>query len=617
MPELSLSDSAVLALIGLLALVSQWLAWRTRVPSIVYLLAAGIAAGPVFGVLDAQALLGDLLFPVVSLAVAVILFEGSLTLRFHELRNTGSVLWRLLSLGVLVTWGLLTLAAHWLLDLALPLAILFGAIMVVTGPTVIAPMLRAVRPTQNVARLLRWEGVVIDPVGAVLAIVVFDVILSQAEGNLLLQSALATGEILVIGGIGGCAGGYLLGLVLRNYWLPEYLHNIGVLLTVLIVFVVTDSMAHESGLLAVTAMGIWLANMPGVHTEDILDFKESLTVLLISALFILLASRLDLGALGTIAWPALALFLFAQFVVRPLNILVSTVPSELSWGERGLLAWIAPRGIVAAAISALFALKLEEMAYPGAEIIVPLAFAMIIGTVLWQGLTAPVVARLLGVSDPEPRGMLFVGANPVVFALAKRLKEAGFPVLVADSSWNAIREARMADLPTFFGNPVSQHAERHLELTGIGKMMAMSPREELNALACLRFGRELGRNSVFALSSRRVDRSQDKRAPAWEMPRQELFGEDVSLTQLSSLLAQGASIRQTTLTDSYPFAQLRAESPEAIMLLGWNSSGELQPVVESSPPSFGSGWTLLSLVPAPAERAGDAAAGDLQAQESG
>ena len=586
-----------LTLIGALTLASQWSAWRLGAPSIVFLLAAGILVGPIGGLINADELLGELLFPVVSLSVAVILFEGSLTLRFEELKGTGSTLWRMLTIGVVATWVVISCASHWLIGLTWELAILFGAIMVVTGPTVIGPMLRAVRPNQRISKLLRWEGIVIDPVGAVLAIIIFDVIIMQESGALISGILSGIGKILVIGTIGGVAAGYVWGLVLRNYWLPEFLHNVSTLLAVLIVFVATDQLAHESGLLAVTIMGIWLANMRGVYVDDILDFKESLSVLLISALFILLASRLNLQALSSIGWPALGLLAIVQFIARPLKILVSTVPSELSWPERGLLSWIAPRGIVAAAISALFALKLEAINYPGAELIVPLAFAIIIGTVVWQGITSPLVAQKLNVAEPEANGVLFVGGNTVVRAIASKLQDAGFPVLVADSSWDNVASARMAGLPTYFGNPVSAHAERHLDTTGIGRLFAMSRRDDLNALACLRFTHEFSRNEVYALPRKKEAKVDEKHSPAVGHSGRQLFGAAVGHAKLASLLAGGASIRQTRLTEEFDYTNLTQQS-NLIPLLAWNKDNLLMVAADDDSFKPGLGFSVLSIEPA-------------------
>jgi NhaP-type Na+/H+ or K+/H+ antiporter len=596
-----LDKPILFAAIGMIALFSQWLAWRMKAPSIVFLLAAGILIGPVFGILNADSFLGDLLFPIVSISVAVVLFEGSLTLRFHELKDTGSALWRMLTIGVLSTWAVIACATHYLVGTSWELAILFGAIMVVTGPTVIGPMLRAVRPTEKIARLLRWEGIVIDPLGAVLAILVFDLILAHQGPGHSTSPIFTLGELLFVGILSGCFAGQLVGLALRKFWLPEYLHNVGTLLVVIAVFVLSDTIAHESGLLAVTIMGVWLANMPGVRTEEILDFKESLSVLLISGLFILLASRLQLDALAAIGLPALGVFLVTQFIARPLKVLVSTWPGELTWHERGLLAWIAPRGIVAAAISSLFALRLEEINYPGAENIVPLAFALIIGTVVWQGLTAPTVARWLGVAQPEPTGILFVGGNALARAIAAKLHDAGFRIVIADSGWDNIRAARMAGLPTYFGNPVSEHAERRLDLTGIGHVFAMSRRDTLNALACARFSAEFGRNAVHALAVRSEEAQSEKHVPAKD-DHGALFGPEQDYATLARMLAEGAEIRQSKLKEEFNYAAMRKQNPGMIPLLAWDAGKRIQADATSIDFTPKAGWTVLILLPAGAEK---------------
>ena len=590
--------AVLLAGVGALALACQWAAWRLNAPSILFLLLAGLVVGPGLSLLNPDELLGDLLFPIVSLSVAVILFEGSLTLRFDQLRAMGSAVWRLLSIGVIVTWATVAAAAHYVVGLSWELALLFGAIMVVTGPTVIGPMLRAVRPTPRVANLLRWEGIVIDPLGAVLAILVFDVILARHTGAEVAGTLETIGLITAVGVAGGCLVGQLLGLALRNFWLPEYLHNVATLLVVIALFAVSDALVHESGLLAVTAMGIWLGNMRDVHTEDILDFKESLSLLLISGLFILLASRLQVATLLDIGGAALVLFLIVQFLVRPLKILVSTWPGSLSWPERGLLAWIAPRGIVAAAISSLFALRLEEINYPGAELIVPLTFALIIGTVVWQGLTAPFVARRLGVAQPASTGVLVVGGNPVALALAREFQTAGFAVTVVDSAWDNVRAARMAGLQTFFGNPVSEHADRRLSLTGLGYLFALSQRDELNALACLRFSYEFGRNAVYSLSNRQAGSRADRRAPARAHRGRELFGEQVTYPHLAELIAAGAELRQTSLTDTFDFEQLQERFPNLLPLAAWDDNQRL--LMHTEGEAFGprNGQTVLYLLPA-------------------
>lgn len=352
--------------IGAAALACQWLAWRLKLPAILFLLLAGIVVGPLLGWLDPQALFGPLLMPLVSLAVALILFEGSLTLHLSQWREIGSVVHRLVTLGALSTWLVIALATHWLLGFEWQLAILFGALTLVTGPTVIVPMLRVVRPNATIANILRWEGIVIDPIGALLAVVVYSFIIASADGNGLTQSLGTFAGVIFCGSALGAAGGWLLGQIMREQWLPEYLHNLASLAAVLGIFIAANLIVHESGLLAVTIMGIWLANMRGVDVRQILHFKENLSVLLISGLFILLAARLDLHALLGLGPAVLALLLVIQLLARPLNVLLSTLGSSLNWRERALLAWIAPRGIVAAAVSAIFAIRLHEAGHQDA-----------------------------------------------------------------------------------------------------------------------------------------------------------------------------------------------------------------------------------------------------------
>ena len=263
--------------VGLLSIACQYLAYKIRLPAILPLLIVGIVVGPVFGVLNADDLFGDLLFPVVSLSVAIILFEGSLTLKFSDIAGHGNMVRNLCSIGVVVTWGVAATAAHYSLDLSWQLSFLFGAIVTVTGPTVIVPMLRTVRPQTNLANILRWEGIVIDPIGALLAVLVFEFIVASQE-TAITHTLIAFGKTVGIGSVLGLAAGYLLGLSIRKKWIPHYLLNTAVLTIILGVFAASNYVAHESGLLAVTIAGMVLANMKDVDVEDILEFKETLSV---------------------------------------------------------------------------------------------------------------------------------------------------------------------------------------------------------------------------------------------------------------------------------------------------------------------------------------------------
>ena len=583
--------------IGVAALGCQWLAWRLKLPAILFLLLTGILMGPVLGWLDPQTLFGPLLMPLVSLAVALILFEGSLTLHLSEWREIGSVVHRLVTIGALSTWAVITLATHWLLGFDWLLALLFGTLTLVTGPTVIVPMLRVVRPKASIATILRWEGIVIDPIGALLAVVVYSFIIARAAGDGLSHSLLTFAGVIICGSVFGIAGGWALGNVLRRQWLPEYLHSLATLAAVLGIFIAANQIMHESGLLAVTLMGMWMANMKGVDVRHILHFKENLSVLLISGLFILLAARLDLNAMLALGPAVLVLLLIIQFIARPLNVLLSTAGSKLNWRERTLLAWIAPRGIVAAAVSAIFAIRLDEAGHEGALLLVPLTFAVIIGTVVLQSATARPLARLLKVAEPPPSGFLIVGANGPARVIAKALQQLGIRVLLTDSNWENIRAARMENLPTYFGNPASEHAESHLDLVGLGHLLALSPSGELNALAVTRFRHEFGPQRLYTLTNSQESRRSDKHRASHEH-RGQVFGKPaITYSQLINELHQGAEIYSTHLTDSFSWDDYQALHGErATLLFARDSSGWVHVITPNSEVKPATGWTVLALV---------------------
>ncbi|MEW6445228.1 MAG: cation:proton antiporter [Pseudomonadota bacterium] len=536
-----------------LGIGAQWLAWRLKLPAILFLLSIGVLAGPVTGLLDPDAMFGELLFPMVSMAVAVILFEGSLSLRFSELSGLSGMVRRMVTFGMLATWGVATLAAHLFVGFGWPLAALFGALVVVTGPTVIVPLLRSVRPRSGIATVLRWEGIVIDPIGALLAVLVYEFILTSVRTGAGQWDEIAKVflEVVAAGSALGALSGWLMGEVLRRYWLPDFLVNVTVLAVVLTVFAASSLLADESGLLAVTVMGIWMANMKRVPLEDVLHFKESLTILFISGLFILLAARIDFATLAEVGFGALLVFLAIQFIAQPLKVWLAAVHSGLDWREKMMIAWIGPRGIVAAAVSGLFALKLEALGFEGAEQVVPLTFIVIVGSVVFAGATARPMAMALGVADPEARGVLIVGAHPFSLALARALVSQGFRAVIADSDFVAIRKARMEGLDTYFGNPVSEAADRKLDLIGIGRLFAMSSRPELNSLAVMRYKPEFGGAHVHMLRTPRDALGAERQRIAHPLRGQEMFDEGVHLGELLARMDQGAEIYCTRLTGTF------------------------------------------------------------------
>ena len=601
MPE---SIVVTFALIFVACILCQWAAWLLKLPAIIFLLLTGIAAGPLLGWLQPEQLLGDLLLPFVSLSVAVILFEGSLTLKYREIAGLQRVVRRMVSFGMLVTWVITAVATRYALNFSWEISFLFGAVTVVTGPTVIVPMLRSVRPSASVANILRWEGIVIDPIGASLAVLVYEfIIVSQSGNNAFGHTIMIFGQIVLVGLALGAIGGYLFGIVLRRHWLPEYLHNVATLSLVWGLFALSNTLQHESGLVTVTVMGIWLANMKGVDVDEILDFKESLSIILISLLFIILAARIDFATFKELGWPALIVFLSIQFLSRPLNVMASAAGSKLSWPERHILAWIAPRGIVAAAISALFAIQLEKIGYAEAHLFVPLTFLVIIGTVLLQSATARPIAKWLKVAEPEPKGFLIIGANKVARAIAKVLEEKGFRALLAEANWDNITKAKMKNLDTYYGNPVSEHAERHLNLVGIGRLLALSHHESMNVLSAMHYRMELGANAIYVLQSKPAEKVSEKLKVPTKRRGSTLFGKNITYNTLAEMMSRGGEGRATNLTENCGFeAYVEQYGKEAVPLFALDARERLRIFTEEHPIEPEPGWTIIGMVVEPATK---------------
>jgi len=590
----------ILALIGFIGSVSQWFSWWIKIPSILMLLLSGFLLGPVLGVLNPNELFGDLLFPIVSLSVAVILFEGALTLNFREIKGQGSVVTKLVSVGMLVTWVIISVFTHYLIELDWLLSFLFGSLVVVTGPTVIVPMLRILKLNSNIANILKWEGIIIDPIGATLAVLIFGFIESvNANTGGLIDIFLTFLKIILTGGLVGLLGGYLLSFILKKHLLPEYLHNVFTLNLIFMVFVISNTFAHESGLLAVTLMGMLLANTKNLNISGILNFKESLTLLLISGLFIILAARIDLNSLLNLGWKAILLLLVIQFIARPLSVAFSTYNSSLNIREKAMLAWIAPRGIVAAAVSALFALQLEQQGIARAEELVNLTFFVIVGTVVFQSLTAKFIGSVLKVANPHANGILIVGGNSVAITIAEALNKEGFECLIIDSYWKNIQNARMKKIRTFYGNPVSEHADHNLDLIGYGKLLAISMNTELNYLAATRYRPEFGEANVFTLKNSETNGNEEKHVVSKKTRGLNLFGVDVSYKKLASLLSKNGVIKGTNITEEFSFEDyLKQYNNQVLPMFAINSkTHELKVITgKSSYPSIIKNWKVMGLI---------------------
>lgn len=591
-----------LTAIAVLGIGAQWLAWRFKLPSILLLLVFGLAAGPWYGFLEPQVIFGETLLPFVSLAVALILFEGGLDLRIADLRAIGPVVRNLIFGGSLITWVLAAAAAYWILGFDGPLAVLVGALLVVTGPTVVIPLLRHVRPRGRVGTVAKWEGIMNDPVGAVLTVLVFEAI---SLANIRAAATAVVVDLLQTLGVGiglGAAGAGLMVLLLRRHWVPDFLQSPMTLMVVVAVFTASNLFQHESGLLTVTLMGVILANQRWVVVKHIAEFKENLRVLLISSLFILLAARLERDDLLMIGWESVAFVAVLILVVRPVTVAISCWGTDTGWKERVFLAWMAPRGIVAAAIATIFAGNLAAAGHAQAQMLVPVVFAVVAGTVAVYGLTAMPVARLLGLAEAQPQGVLVMGAHALGRQVAEALKAAGVQILLADTNWQNISAARMAGLPTYYGNILAEAAGDEMELGGVGRLLALTPNDEANSLATLHYADLFGRGQVYQLAPAEVDGDREERFSPQHLRGRFLWGHGVSYGSLVGRLQGGAVVKTVKLTERFALAEFERLYPEAVLLFVMLETGELLVPVAGEPLEAKPGQTLIGLVQPVEER---------------
>lgn len=595
-------EPAAVSLSGVvvLGIAAQWLGWRIRIPSILLLLVFGILAGPVLGWIRPGELLGTLLYPVVSLAVALILFEGGLSLSLREFRAIGAVMAWLVTLGAAITWLVGAAAAHWILGLAWPLAILLGAVLVVTGPTVIGPMLRFIRPTGRSGAILKWEGIVIDPLGAMLAVLVFQVIVYSGTQHELVVAGIVL-KTVAFGALLGLLGALVMVLCLKHELVPDSLQNPVAVMFVVAIFTSANALQSESGLLAVTLMGFAMANQKTVPVQHIVEFKENLRVLLISTVFILLAAHLKRENLDRLGLESLLFFLVLVLVARPAAVFASTLGSRLSLNERLFLAWMAPRGIVAAAVASIFALRLEEVGLPGADELVSQTFFVIIGTVALYGLTAPLVARRLGLAKAQPQGVLFLGGRSWVREMAKALQEEGFPVMVVDNSRHNVAAAHMEGIAASYASIFADNVLDRVEISGIGKLLAVTGNDDVNSLAALHFAPLFGRSQVFQLIP------EDEKllaAQSRHLRGRFLFGKGVTHANLTQRFTGAATVKKTRLSEEFGFDALAARyAGQVLPLFLITEGGELRVFTADGKIKPQPGQTLISLVMPGAEAA--------------
>ena len=588
-------------IIGVLGVGAQWLAWRLRLPAIVLMLAAGILAGPLLGILDPVADFGDALGPLISLAVALILFEGGLTLDFAGLRDASTAVRRIVLVAAPLGWMLGTAAAHLIAGLSLPVAAVFGGLLVVTGPTVVLPILRQAKLAPRTSSILRWEAIVNDCVGALFAVLAYEFAATMIHSE---SIAGATGYLIfgvALAGFIGWAAGTGTAWAFKHALVPEFMKVPALLVIVIAIFGACNEILEESGLVAVTLMGVILGNSHLPSIAEIRRFKEYIAVLLVSGVFVILAATLDSSMLALLDWRILAFVIAMMLVVRPLSIWLGLIGTNITTNEKALIAWVGPRGVVAVAISGFFGTKLVELGYADGAALAPIAFALVFATVLIQGFSVGAVARRLGLVSTETPGVLIVGASNWSLLLARALQDLELPVLVADRNWTKLRRFRLQDTPVYYGEILSEAAEHTIDLARFGIIIAASENDSYNALVCTDFGPEFGRNNVFQLGRQKEGASDPYGLPVTIGGRM-LFRSGATFEELEQRALEGWVFTRTRLTDEFSFddyLEQRVEGTELLADLSKDGSVKLSTMNER--PKGRSGDTLLSFAPAKAQ----------------
>jgi NhaP-type Na+/H+ or K+/H+ antiporter len=553
-----------LAGILVLGILSQWFAWRAKIPSIVPLILTGLLVGPFWEFfspggskfIDGDKLFqGHLLFDFISLSVGLILFEGGLTLKIGEVKHLTKVIRNLIIVGGVVTLLGGAISAVLFVGFSWKLAFLFGSLIIVTGPTVIGPILRNVRAKTNVATILKWEGILIDPIGALTAILVFDYVITLADRGSYINILGDFGLKILIGLIIGFAFAEMIGILLKKNYIPNYLKNVVVLSLVILSFTISDRLQSESGLLAVTIMGIVLGNKKIRDMEDILSFKADIVTILMSILFIILSSRIDLVDIQALGWESLWVPASIIFVIRPLGVFLSTNKS-LALNEKLFIAWIGPRGIVAAGVASVFALRLEELQldYFDPEIvrrILPLTFLVILSTVIVQGFSARAMARLLGVHHPKAYGIVFLGANEATRMMAKLIQSLGVNVMLSDINKSSLKEATRMGLPVYYPNILGEFGLDEMDFSKFGQLWAITPNTEVNFHALQTLEDDFGEEKTFRIRSRLESGVSEE-----ELPENLLFNGEVDFYKLVDLCRKNKEIREIKIDSKEHYKML-------------------------------------------------------------
>ena len=563
-----------LVLIVILGTLCHWMAWRLKIPSIALFSLVGLLIGPIFHLVDPGHDFGVLLESVIKLALAIILFEGGLNLKFHELQHTGRAIKQLICFGIPLSWFFGFLVCHWVAGLSYSLSLLLSAILVVTGPTVILPLIRQTKLKARTSSLLKWEGIINDPIGILLAVLVFQFAVASESTSLdkiTIFYLLGTVASSILIGIGG---GHLLKFIFEKGHAPEFLKLPLVFATVLSLYALSNIFQEEIGLLTVTVMGITMGNIGMVIIHDLRKFKENITVIMVPVVYILLTADIVLENLMNLNWRVFGFLFCFLFLVRPASVWLSTFGAGLSWQERFFIGWIAPRGIVATSIAGLLGLKLEVLHFQDAELLLPLVFAMVFSTVILHGFSIGWLARRLELAGKFNNGVLIVGAHKWSTDLALTLQKAGLPVLLVSDTWKNLKQARLLGIPNHYGEVLSENVHQSLDLSNMGYLLANTGNHAYNSLVCSAYIQHFGRDRVFQIAT--TERKTERRQLSGSFRGKVLFGGKLVYKELIVLYMEKWRFQTTRLSEEFDMEKLKASSDGNIKpFIRIQSNGEM------------------------------------------
>lgn len=566
-----------IAWIAFFSIFALWLGWRLKIPAIVFFLSFGFIAGPVLELVNPQNLLGDLLQPLTTIAVGIILFEGALNLNFKEIGRAKWAIRNFTIIGAPVAWILTSAAGYYIGGLSLPVAVTFGALLIVTGPTVIMPLLKNARLTERPSSILKWEGLINDPIGAVLAVLAYEYFKDSARPGFAAIDFFTTTFFIILGiALASALFGILLSRLFNRGLIPEYLKPAFLLSFVVILTVACNQILHESGLIAVTILGVTLANSGVSSLHELKRFKETMSLMLVAGIFIILTAKIDPTILTSLEWPGILFILTVLLVIRPITALASSIGTQMDWREIVLTGWIAPRGIVCAAVAAVMGPLLVDAGFEDGESMLPLAFAIVMLTVILHGLSAKPLGKLLGLTHPEKDSLILVGAANWTLQLAEVLRARDIEVVIADKNWYALKQARLSEIPTYYGEILSEETEYNIELSKYNAIAALTNNPAYNALVCSKFAHDFSRERTYQLVPYEDDTHESKQITE-KMRGMNFMDPGTDYWEIANLFNQGWRFRSVRIDKDHNMDDIKDKIDDGTLrIVGYQKGGNNQ-----------------------------------------